>query len=77
MGDYTHILYEKQRQGVLITLNRPESNNAMNRKMQDEMYDAMDEAVADPEITCHCPDGGRQRLLLRLRPGGWWFPATA
>ena len=50
MPDYESILYEKQRQGVLITLNRPGTNNAMTRKMQDEMYDAMDEAVADPEV---------------------------
>ena len=50
MGDYTQILYEKQRQGVLITLNRPETNNAMTRTTQDEMFDAMDEAVADPDV---------------------------
>ena len=29
MADYKEILYDKQRGGVLITLNRPEALNAM------------------------------------------------
>ena len=30
MPDYENILYEKQRDGVLITLNRPEVMNAIS-----------------------------------------------
>ena len=33
MPDYENILYEKQRGGVLITLNRPEVMNAIHVKM--------------------------------------------
>ena len=50
MPTYENILYEKQRQGVLITLNRPEALNAISRTLEAELHDALDEAVADPEI---------------------------
>ena len=50
MADYTQILYEKQRNGVLITLNRPEAMNAISGTLQVELHAALDAAVADPEI---------------------------
>ncbi|HTN70255.1 MAG TPA: enoyl-CoA hydratase/isomerase family protein [Methylomirabilota bacterium] len=50
MPDYKEILYEKQRSGVLITLNRPEALNAITRPMLKELHQALDEAEADPEI---------------------------
>ncbi|HUK42492.1 MAG TPA: enoyl-CoA hydratase/isomerase family protein [Candidatus Acidoferrales bacterium] len=50
MPDYQEILYEKQRGGVLITLNRPEALNAITRPMLKELHNALDEAEADPEI---------------------------
>ncbi len=50
MPTYENILYEKQRQGVLITLNRPAALNAISRPLEAELHDALDEAVADPEI---------------------------
>ena len=50
MAEYTQILYQKQRQGVLITLNRPEALNAISRTLEAELHDALDEAVADPEV---------------------------
>ena len=37
MPDYKEILYEKQRGGVLITLNRPEALNAITRPMLKEI----------------------------------------
>ena len=33
MSNYETILYEKQRHGVLITLNRPNALNAMNQDL--------------------------------------------
>jgi hypothetical protein len=36
MSDYKTILYQKQRQGVLITLNRPKALNAMNEELMIE-----------------------------------------
>ena len=50
MSDYKEIIYEKQRGGVLITLNRPEALNAITRPMLKEFHDALDQAEADPEI---------------------------
>jgi enoyl-CoA hydratase/carnithine racemase len=50
MPDYKEIIYEKQRGGVLITLNRPEAVNAITRSMLKELHNALDQAEADPEI---------------------------
>ncbi len=50
MSDYAEILYEKQRKGVLITLNRPEAMNAISRTMEQELAQALDEAENDPEV---------------------------
>ena len=50
MSNYAEILYEKQRRGVLITLNRPEAMNAISRNMEQEISRALDEAEADPEV---------------------------
>jgi enoyl-CoA hydratase/carnithine racemase len=50
MGNYTQLLYEKQRNGVLITLNRPEAMNAISPTLGRELLEALDEADGDPEI---------------------------
>ena len=50
MPDYKEILYEKQRGGVLITLNRPEAMNAISRTLIKELHQALDEVEADPDI---------------------------
>jgi enoyl-CoA hydratase len=50
MADYKEIIYEKQRGGVLITLNRPEAMNAISRNLIKELHTALDEVEADPEI---------------------------
>ena len=46
MADYKEILYEKQRGGVLITMNRPEALNAITRPMLKEIHSALDEVEA-------------------------------
>jgi enoyl-CoA hydratase/carnithine racemase len=50
MAEYKEILYEKQRGGVLITMNRPEALNAITRPMLKELHHSLNEAEADPEI---------------------------
>ena len=50
MTSYENILYEKQRRGVLITLNRPGVVNSMNRALCGELENALAQAKEDPEI---------------------------
>lgn len=50
MANYKTLLYEKQRKGVLITLNRPNALNAMNQDLLNELDSALAEAERDPEI---------------------------
>ena len=50
MSSYENLLYEKQRCGVLITLNRPEKHNALSTALLDELDAALAVAKEDPEI---------------------------
>ena len=50
MSNYNSILYQKQREGVLITLNRPNALNAINEELMNELDQALSEAENDPEI---------------------------
>src|SRR5918999_3667474 len=50
MADYQNILYQKQREGVLVTLNRPHALNAMNEELMGELDQALAQAESDPEI---------------------------
>ncbi len=47
---YTMILYEKAGPVVTITLNRPQSLNAINPQMTAELHGALDEAEADSAV---------------------------
>ena len=50
MADYKNILYQKQRKGVLITLNRPQALNALTEELLNELDQALAAAETDPEI---------------------------
>ena len=50
MTNFETILFEKQRRGVLISLNRPALRNALNRQMKDELRGALELARDDEEI---------------------------
>lgn len=45
-----HIKVEKKKEIGIITLNRPEARNALNRKMLQELADALAELENDPQI---------------------------
>src|SRR5262244_1322334 len=47
---YETILYEKKGPVLTLTLNRPESLNAINPQMTEELHAALDEADSDREI---------------------------
>jgi enoyl-CoA hydratase/carnithine racemase len=50
MSNYKTILYQKQRRGVVITLNRPHALNALNGDLWNELDRCLAEAETDPEI---------------------------
>jgi len=50
MTNYKTIIYNKQRSGVLVTLNRPKEQNALNAELLNELDHALAEAESDPEI---------------------------
>jgi enoyl-CoA hydratase/carnithine racemase len=50
MSEYKNLLYRKQRNGVLITLNRPNALNAINEALMSELDQALVDAETDPQI---------------------------
>jgi enoyl-CoA hydratase/carnithine racemase len=50
MSEYKNLLYRKQRNGVLITLNRPNALNAINDALMSELDQALVDAETDPQI---------------------------
>ena len=61
--DYEHILVEVEDGVSIITLNRPEKMNAMNRKLGEELYHAVKQAEADDAIGCIVITGAGDRAF--------------
>ena len=74
MSEYKEILYNKQRGGVLITLNRPEALNAITRPMLKELHDALDEAEADPDIRAIVITGAGRAFSSGIRSNHHYRP---
>ena len=60
---YEHILLEKEDGVAIITLNRPEVLNAMNRKLNTELHDAVMTMNSDDEIGCLVITGSGERAF--------------
>ena len=60
---YDHILVDKEDGVAIITLNRPEVLNAMNRKLGSELHEAVLEMNGDDEIGCIILTGSGQRAF--------------
>ena len=45
MSNYQTLLYDKQRNGVLITLNRPNALNAMNQDLMNDYQVPMERGI--------------------------------
>ncbi len=60
---YEHILLEKEDGVAIITLNRPEVLNAMTRKLNTELHDAVMTMNSDDEIGCLVLTGSGDRAF--------------
>jgi hypothetical protein len=60
---YEHILVEKEDGVGIVTLNRPEKLNAMNRKLSSELRDAVKELEAEDAIGCIVITGAGNRAF--------------
>ncbi len=60
---YEHILVEVEDRVAVITLNRPKQMNAMNRKLNVELHDAVKKAEADDGIGCIVITGAGDRAF--------------
>ena len=60
---YELILVEKEDGVAVITMNRPEVLNAMNRQLTSELHDAVVQANADDEIGCIVITGAGDRAF--------------
>ena len=60
---YDHILVDKEDGVAIITLNRPEVLNAMNRKLGSELHEAVLEMNGDNEVGCIVLTGSGQRAF--------------
>lgn len=61
--DYEYVLVEKEEGVAIITLNRPDKLNAMNRQLTDELRDAVKRMNTDDEIGCVVITGAGNRAF--------------
>lgn len=81
--NYETILFEKEDEIGIVTLNRPERKNALNEKLKRELSSAFDQMDKDPEIKAVILTGGRnvfcagadikERANTNLTPAGFYF----
>ncbi len=60
---YDHILIDAEDGVGLVTLNRPEKHNAMNRKLTGELHDAIKALEADNAVGCIVVTGAGERAF--------------
>ena len=61
--EYEHILVEIEDRVAVITMNRPEVLNAMNHRLNDELYHAVTEANANDGVGCIVITGAGERAF--------------
>jgi enoyl-CoA hydratase len=60
---YEHILVEREDGVGIVTFNRPDKLNAMNRKLSSELHNAVQQLNADDEIGCVVITGAGNRAF--------------
>ena len=61
--DYEHILVEIEDRVAVVTMNRPEVLNAMNHRLNDELYDAVRESNSNDGVGCIVITGSGERAF--------------
>jgi enoyl-CoA hydratase/carnithine racemase len=61
--EYEHILVERDSGVAILTMNRPDQLNAMNRRLTAELHDAVTRMVADDAIGCLVITGAGDRAF--------------
>src|SRR5919109_503359 len=60
---YEYILVEKDSGVAVLTMNRPDKLNAMNRQLSAELHNAVTQMVADDEVSCIVITGAGDRAF--------------
>ena len=60
---YEYILVEKEHGVAILTMNRPDKLNAMNRQLSTELHDAVLQMVADEDVGCIVITGAGERAF--------------
>jgi enoyl-CoA hydratase/carnithine racemase len=60
---YEYILVEQEQGVAILTMNRPDKLNAMNRQLTAELHDAVEHASADEAIGCIIITGAGERAF--------------
>ena len=60
---YEHLLVDVEDGVAILTMNRPEKMNAINRKLKGELHDAVKQAEADEDIGCIVITGAGERAF--------------
>lgn len=55
---------------AVVTINRPEARNAVNRAVANAVAEAIDELEARDDLVVGVISGSRRHLLRRCRPQG-------
>jgi enoyl-CoA hydratase/carnithine racemase len=63
MSAYEHILLDVEDGVAIVTMNRPELLNAMNRQLSSELHDAVQRMSADDDIGCIVITGAGERAF--------------
>lgn len=61
--DRQYVLYERDQEMAVVTINRPEVRNALNLQAKKDCLDALREADADPEVRVVIVTGGGDRAF--------------
>ena len=61
---YANIIYEKDGELAIVTINRPEMRNALNRATMEELERAIDEAEADDAVRAFILTGAGDRAFV-------------